>query len=404
MKLLFVHEVNWRRKVVFEIHDFPELLSLRGHEVVFVDFPEGESRRGFRRFLDLKTEVYFDQSRAHEGSSVEVRTPGRVFPSPFDRLFASITQVPAIWRALRDEQFDAVVLYGVPTNGWQAVRIAKHFGVPVLLRAVDVSHALRKSLFKPLIKLAEHSVYKRASWISTNNVALRDYILEHGADPERISVDYAGLDFDRFHKGDKDPALLDRYGLSERDQIVLFMGTFYRFAGLDWFIEKFADHLRSDPDVKLVLIGGGEHESELRTLVDRLDLGSSIVFTGFVKYHELADHLRLADVGIAPFLPQLATDCGLVTKVLQYVASGVVTVCTPLLGTRRLLGEGEGVLYRNPGAAYVDEVTHLLASAADRSRTAIAGHSRLVEQCSWAVNLEVMEARIAASGDDGSHS
>ncbi len=401
MKLLFIHEVNWRRKVVYEIHDFPELLSLRGHEVVFIDFLEGEPRRGFRRLLDLKTEVYPNQSRAHEGSSVEVRTPGRVFLTPLDRLFASITHVSVIWRAMRDDQFDAVVLYGVPTNGWQTVRIAKHFGVPVLFRAVDVSHALRKSLFKPLIKLAEHSIYKRASWISTNNAALRDYILEHGGDPERISVDYPGLDFDRFFKSDKDPALVDRHGLSETDRIVLFMGTFYRFAGLDWFIEEFADQMRTDPDVKLVLVGGGEQDSKLRTLVDRLDLGSSVVFTGFVEYDELADHLRLADVGIAPFLPQLGTDCALVTKVLQYVASGVATVCTPLPGTRGLLDEGEGVLYRDPGATFVDEVNHLLASAADRVRTATAGRSRLVEQCSWAVNLETMEARIAASGDDG---
>ena len=121
------------------------------------------------------------------------------------------------------------------------------------------------------------------------------------------------------------------------------------------------------------------------------------------EYDALADHLRLADVGIAPFLPRLGTDCALVTKVLQYVACGVATVCTPLPGTQGLLDEGEGVLYRNPGAAYVDTVNHLFASAADRARTATAGHSRLVEQCSWAVNLEVMEARIAASGDDGSH-
>ena len=33
MKILFIHEVNYRAKVVFEMHEFPELLSLAGHEV-----------------------------------------------------------------------------------------------------------------------------------------------------------------------------------------------------------------------------------------------------------------------------------------------------------------------------------------------------------------------------------
>lgn len=396
MKLLFIHEVNWRRKVVYEIHDFPELLSLRGHEVVFIDFPEGESRRGFRRFLDLKTEVFPDQSRAHEGSSIEVRTPGRVFRAPFDRLFASITQVPAIWRALRDEQFDAVILYGVPTIGSQTVRIAKRFGVPVLFRTMDVSHVLRRSIFKPLIKLAERSVYKRANWISTNNVALRDYCIEHGADPERISVDYAGLDYERFYPGDKNPELLARYGLGTDDKIVMFMGTFYRFAGLDWFIEEFADYLRAESELKLVLVGGGEADSPLRALVDRLGVGSSVVFTGFVEYEELADHLRIADVGITPFVPQLSTDCALVTKVLQYVASGVPAVCTPLPGTMGLLAEGEGAVYRAIGARFVEEILEMLRTPVRRATVAGSGITALRARCDWAVSIERLESLIIA--------
>ena len=395
MKLLFVHEVNWRRKVVYEIHDFPELLSLRGHEVVFVDFAEGERRSGLRRLIDLRTEVSVGQSRAHEGASVEVRTPGRVLPPPLDRLAASVTQVPAIWSALRDEQFDAVVLYGVPTNGWQTVRIAQHFGVPVLFRAIDVSHVLRKSIFRPLIKWAERSILRRADWVSTNNVALREYCIAHGADPERVSVDYPGLDFERFRPGEKSPPLLERYGLKPSDRIVMFMGTFYRFAGLDWFIEEFAGYLRADPDVKLVLVGGGEQDSNLRTLVDRLDLGSSVIFTGFVEYDELADHLRLADVGIAPFLPQLATDCALVTKVLQYVASGVPTVSTPLAGTMGLLVEGDGVVYRESGLPFCAEVTTLLFDDSRATELLVdAGLATLRRSCSWDSSLAGFEGRL----------
>ena len=57
MKILFVHEVNWRTKVVYEVHDYPELLSLAGHEVVFIDFPERNKPSGLARFLDLRTQV-----------------------------------------------------------------------------------------------------------------------------------------------------------------------------------------------------------------------------------------------------------------------------------------------------------------------------------------------------------
>ena len=56
MKILFVHEVNWRKKPIYEIHDYPELLSLRGHEISFIDFPEGEyrlNRQGLNQMCEL---------------------------------------------------------------------------------------------------------------------------------------------------------------------------------------------------------------------------------------------------------------------------------------------------------------------------------------------------------------
>ena len=45
MRILFIHEVNYRDKVIFEMHEFPELLSLRGHDVSFLHYPEGAGRQ-----------------------------------------------------------------------------------------------------------------------------------------------------------------------------------------------------------------------------------------------------------------------------------------------------------------------------------------------------------------------
>ena len=40
MRVLFVHEVSFLDKPIFEMHEFPEYLASRGHEVHFVDFLE----------------------------------------------------------------------------------------------------------------------------------------------------------------------------------------------------------------------------------------------------------------------------------------------------------------------------------------------------------------------------
>ena len=85
MRILFVHEVSWFNKVVFEMHDFPELLSLNGHEVHFLDFDEGEPRAKWRPLTTIET-------RAHEGSRVAVTTPPRFLPGILGRLLATIIQ------------------------------------------------------------------------------------------------------------------------------------------------------------------------------------------------------------------------------------------------------------------------------------------------------------------------
>ncbi|MFM8652570.1 MAG: glycosyltransferase, partial [Acidimicrobiaceae bacterium] len=166
MRILFVHEVNWLEKVTYEIHDIPELLSIAGHEVTFIDFPE-YSKADFRNHrFDFRTTRNFGQSRAHIGSKVDVLTPGVVVGGGLGRYFASLTFVPLLWRTARARKIDLVVLYGVPTNGWQTVLLAKFLKIPVIFRAIDVAHLLRETKFQFLVKLAEHYIYKNVDHIS----------------------------------------------------------------------------------------------------------------------------------------------------------------------------------------------------------------------------------------------
>ncbi len=384
MHILFVHEINWRRKVVYEIHDFPELLSLRGYEVTFMDFPEGERRQGLRALIDLKTETRFGLSRAHPGSKITLVTPGRVFPAPFDRAFASLTHVPVLWRLLSNKQVDVVVLYGVPTNGCQTICIARHFGVPVIYRAIDISHQIRETRLKPLIHAAEKYVCCHADAVSTHNEPLRQYCISLGADPLRTSIEYPGLDTVRFSPGPKDSALMARYGIAPDDRIILFMGTLFRFAGLDKLIELLAAVLRADPRYKLLLIGGGEYETELRCMAVSLGLERSVIFAGFIEYDALPAHLRLGDVAVNPFKRSLVTECALPGKVFQYLATGLPTVCTPLAGLQSVVrGEADGVIYQELGERFVASIEEVLADDLKRDRLCTAARLGVESRFKW---------------------
>ena len=387
MKILFVHEVNWRAKVIFEIHDYPELLSLAGHEVVFIDYPEHSKPSGLARFLDLRTQVNSNQSRAHPGSSVEVRTPGRVFARPFDRLFSPITFIPFIYRVLKRERFDVVVLYGVPTNGWQTVAISKYFQVPVIYRALDVSQALRKSIFKPLIHLAEKYIYRNASWVSANNEALKNYCIDNGSNALKTSVEHPGLDLERFKPGAKNILLMQKYGISESSKVVLFMGTLYRFAGIEHFLKLFAADLKNNPSWKFLILGGGEARASIRNTVSALKLDDQVIMPGFISYDELTEHLCLADVAINTFESSLVTNCALPWKVVQYLACGLPVVSTRLAGLQGLVPDGQGVVYQNLDDGFTRAVSHLLLDETARHQQINHARRSIEAMCDWDICL-----------------
>ena len=52
--------------------------------------------------------------------------------------------------------------------------------------------------------------------------------------------------------------------------------------------------------------------------------------TGFTPYAEVSKHLASASVGIVPYEESAGTHCAFVAKIVEYVATGLPTVCTPL--------------------------------------------------------------------------
>jgi glycosyltransferase involved in cell wall biosynthesis len=81
-----------------------------------------------------------------------------------------------------------------------------------------------------------------------------------------------------------------------------------------------------------LLIGGGEQEQELRSLVAELSLNDRVIFTGYVPYADLPRYLRLADVAINPLKISRVSSVAFPHKVLQYLASGLPVVSTRLDG------------------------------------------------------------------------
>jgi glycosyltransferase involved in cell wall biosynthesis len=356
LNLLFVHEVSYEKKPIFEMHEFPEHLAAKGHKVTFLQFDEGFKFWRNKRLPETKT----ISGRVLPRVKLDIVTPFQFGIPGLDRIWATISVWPVLDRMLKNHKFHAIVLYAVPTYGHQVIQLAKKYGVPVVFRALDVSHLIRKSALSPLIKSAEKYVYKHADLLSANNPAMAEYCASLGGRTEGTVVNLPPLDISHFAKPIIDSKLQVELGIHPADSVITYLGTFFHFSGLDVVIREFGAKADANPNVKLLLIGGGEQDAELRSLVSQLKLEGRVIFTGFIPYAQLSSYLGMATVAINPMKPRMVSHTAFPHKVLQYMASGLPVVSTKLGGLFQTFGA-------NSGIEWVDQTNQVLPRAIEVS-------------------------------------
>lgn len=341
MKILFVHEVSYSKKVIFEMHEFPELLAAAGHQVEFFDFDEGTKFWGG----GLTPRSQTISGRVHPESLIKVHRPFQLGIPGIDRLLATITSWLALDRLLSKANFDAVVLLAVPTYGLQTLWAAKRHGVPVAFRALDVSHKIRKNVLGWAIKKVEKCIYNRADLLLGNNPAMTAYCERLGSRTRPSRTLLAPVDLSHFSGVKRDPAMASKLSIAPNERVITYMGSFFYFSGLDEIIHRFSQ-IAFEPknaDLKLLLIGGGEQDADLRSQAKTLGLTDRVIFTGFIGYQDLPKYLALSTVAINPLKKSLVTDTALPHKVLQYLALGLPVVSTPLDGLKAVFGDSAGI-------------------------------------------------------------
>ena len=360
MRILIVHEVSYLAKPVFEMHEFPEGLAERGHQVTFMDYKEGSKfwRRRTRRIQDISGRV-LPSARIRLISPLALGIPG------LDRFLGIITGFFMLNRIVKGSNFDLVLLYAVPTYGPAAIYFGKSRGIPVVFRALDVSHELRSSWFKQAIKFAERYVYANASVVSANNEAMAAYCRGLGGARAKVAVNFPPLDSSHFADRESPGELKRELGISESNFVLVYMGSFFRFSGLETIVRDFAEALKSEPNMKLLLIGGGDLDRNLRDLVRTLELGDSVIFTGFVPYERLPDYLHISNVAINPFEANLVTNTAFPHKVLQYLASNLPTISTRLDGLLTYFGNHSGI-------RWVEGPAQVMSAVVEYSRDKVA--------------------------------
>ena len=347
-KILFIHEVNYQSKVIFEMHEFPELLNLSGHEVTFLHFPEKFDFRPIVHFRELQIII----CRVYEESRIKLITPLTLFGKSLSRYLATLTNIPTIYRTIKSNDYDVVVLYSVPTTGWQTIILCKLLRVPVIFRALDVSHLIRETIFAHLVKKIEKFIYRNVQLLAANNLILGEYCKSLSKKNLRMKVLNAPVDINHF-KGELQK---QDSSLESRDLInIVYMGSLFSFCGLEYVLKELSRIDQGGNHFKFTIAGSGEALRSLLDLCSVLQL-KNVEFLGTVDYNDLPDLFSSADFLINPLLELKVTNYALPHKVLQYLASGKPVISTKLDGLYSLLGDRNLVKWVEHPSEIIDSI------------------------------------------------
>jgi len=255
-------------------------------------------------------------------------------------------------------------------NALAALRVGKAMGIPVVYEirafwedaAADHGTARTGGLRYRISRAMESYVLRHVDAVTTICEGLRQDIEARGIPARKITVVPNAVDTTEFQVPQAANSMLAQQ-LGLNGYLVLgFIGSFYRYEGLEVLIRAMPEMLLAVPSLQLLLVGGGPQEAELHELVKKLGLERKVRFAGRVPHSQIKDYYQLVDLLVYPRLPMRLTELVTPLKPLEAMAQGRVVVASDVGGHRELIADGKtGILFKAGDAASLSErVVHLI--------------------------------------------
>jgi PEP-CTERM/exosortase A-associated glycosyltransferase len=256
-------------------------------------------------------------------------------------------------------------------NAIPALRVGRAMRIPVVYEvrafwedaAADHGTSREWGLRYRLTRALETYALGQVAAVTTICEGLRGDILARGIAAEKVTVIPNAVNIENFTTGNPaDLQLVQTLGL-EGKLLLGFIGSFYAYEGLSLLLRALPGMLCGNPDVRILLVGGGPEESELKNLAVQLGVADKVVFVGRVPHDQVQRYYNLIDVLVYPRLRMRLTDLVTPLKPLEAMAQGRLVIASDVGGHRELIQDNKtGLLFKADDAdALASKVLELLA-------------------------------------------
>ena len=290
----------------------------------------------------------------------------------------ALSLYPFIKKLIREGfDFDLIDAHYFYPDGVAASIVAKWLGKPFICtaRGSDISllshYPIPKKLIARAVEDAEHVI--------TVCQALKDEMLNLEYKPKKISVLRNGVDLEVFAPPDNRGELRRQLGI--KGFTVLSVGHLIERKGHHLVI----DALQKLPNIKLLIVGDGPLEMQLKNQVKFCGLEKRVMFLGAINHQELKKYYGASDA-----LVLASSREGWANVLLESMACGTPVVATSVWGTPEVVAETEaGVLVDRTVDSICKGIVALEKNYPDRAQT-----RKYAERFSWFSTIQRLNSII----------
>jgi len=298
-----------------------------------------------------------------------------------------------LWTTLRP---DIIHAHSPCLNGLAALRVARKHGVPLVYEmraswedaAVDHGSTRAGSLRYRLSRRLETSVVKRADAIVAICEGLAGDIEARGVPREKISIVRNAVNVADFALIDRpDAELQAQLGLGA-GPVLGFIGSLYGYEGISVLIQALPLMLRERPDTRVLLVGGGPAEGELREAAASVGVLDRVRFLGRVPHADVRRYYSVMDLLVYPRKSTRLTELVTPLKPLEAMSLGRRFIASEVGGHRELL---PGFLHESLFAAddprdLARVALSVIASRAEWPALLARARGYVSDQCTWSLS------------------
>jgi glycosyltransferase involved in cell wall biosynthesis len=261
--------------------------------------------------------------------------------------------------------------------------LAKACGVPWVIETTHVREAWRRGWLKKSY-LPDRLVYRMVDRFIAVSKANQRHLLEHKhCHPSRVLLIYNGRDLNHYHS-DYLSSLATRalYRIGPSDLLLVHVGRLEPQKGHRVLLAALLQIRRRIPNVKLLLVGEGTLQEQLREESERLGLHESVVFAGFQR--DVRNFLQAADLVILPSLWE-----GMPLVAIEAAAMGKAMVATAVDGTPEVVIDGQTGLLVPPNDVQELAAAVVALGGDDRRRREMGAAARSLIQRQFSLERQV---------------